>query len=61
MFINLFVALKNGKKAPDNPWGGMTLEWQTSSPPPTLNFNKMPTVKYGPYDYEHYEEVVKSE
>ena len=30
----LLMALKNGKKASENPWGGTTLEWKTSSPPP---------------------------
>jgi hypothetical protein len=39
----------------------MTLEWTVPSPPPLLNFTKIPTVKYGPYDYEHYEEVMNSE
>jgi cytochrome c oxidase subunit I+III len=29
--------IKN-RKAPDNPWGGYTLEWATSSPPPAYNF-----------------------
>lgn len=61
MFGNLFIAMKKGKKAVANPWGGMTLEWSIPSPPPMTNFVKMPTVKYGPYDYEHYEEVMKNE
>ena len=26
--------------AGDNPWGGQTLEWATSSPPPTENFDR---------------------
>ncbi|MCO5251712.1 MAG: cytochrome c oxidase subunit I [Candidatus Kapabacteria bacterium] len=60
MFINLFLGLKNGKKSGNNPWGGMTLEWTVPSPPPLLNFKKIPTVKYGPYEYEHYDEVTKN-
>jgi cytochrome c oxidase subunit 1 len=40
-----------GKKAGDNPWGAKTLEWQTSSPPPTENFHQQPVVTAGPYDY----------
>ncbi len=36
--VNLVVSLKTGKKAPANPWGGSTLEWQTASPPPLYNF-----------------------
>lgn len=61
MFYNIFISIRKGKKAEKNPWGGMTLEWQTESPPPKLNFIKLPTVKYGPYEYEHYEEVMKGE
>jgi len=40
-----------GEKAPDNPWGGKTLEWTTSSPPPHENFYKQPVVTAGPYEY----------
>jgi len=61
MFANLLVALKKGKTASSNPWGSLTLEWQTSSPPPFENFKKHPIVKYGPYDYEHFEEITKNE
>ena len=52
MLVNLFIAHKRGKKASDNPWNGITLEWQTKSPPPLYNFDKMPElVKGGPYNY----------
>lgn len=61
MFGNLFVALKKGAPAPANPWKGITLEWQTSSPPPFENFTYHPEIKYGPYDYEYYDEAVKDE
>ncbi len=30
---------------------GMTLEWQVSSPPPIFNFDRVPTVVGGPYEY----------
>lgn len=53
MFGNLHRAKKRGKKASSNPWGGVTLEWTTPSPPPVENFDTIPTIKYGPYDYEH--------
>jgi cytochrome c oxidase subunit 1 len=36
----------------DNPWGGGTLEWTTTSPPPTHNYKTQPVVTLGPYDYE---------
>src|SRR5690348_17429754 len=57
-------ALKNGKKAPANPWGGATLEWTTVSPPPYYNFHTPPPVSAGPYDgYENmvYDEKIRSE
>lgn len=55
MFTNLIYALKKGKKAVSNPWGGITLEWTTSSPPPLENFEKIPVIEKEPYDYSHYE------
>jgi cytochrome c oxidase subunit 1 len=51
MFFNLIRSLRRGEKAGDNPWGGTTLEWKTSSPPPTENFEEIPTVTTGPYNY----------
>ena len=51
MFVNLFLSLFRGEKAGENPWGGATLEWQISSPPPTENFGKIPVVERGPYEY----------
>ena len=32
-------SLVKGKPAPANPWGATGLEWETSSPPPTHNFD----------------------
>jgi cytochrome c oxidase subunit 1 len=49
IFSNLIYALFKGPKAPDNPWGGKTLEWQIASPPPPEDFEKMPVVKDGKY------------
>ena len=53
MYINLYMGLRNGKKATDNPWGGTTLEWTISSPPILENFKEIPTVTTGPYDHSH--------
>ena len=47
----LLVSLRSKQKATDNPWLGLTLEWQTASPPPLHNFEKQPIPKVGPYDY----------
>jgi cytochrome c oxidase subunit 1 len=52
MIVNLVRGARKGPKAPDNPWGGKTLEWTVPSPPPTLNFDKPPVVPKDPYDYE---------
>lgn len=48
-FGNLIRALFNGKRAESNPWGGVTLEWQVSSPPPVENFSEIPVIKGRPY------------
>ena len=42
--IYLIHSLFAGKKAPANPWGGASLEWQCSSPPPHDNFATTPRV-----------------
>jgi cytochrome c oxidase subunit 1 len=49
--IYLLASLKYGPLAPDNPWGGTTMEWQTSSPPITQNFEEQPVLEHEPYDY----------
>jgi cytochrome c oxidase subunit 1 len=39
------------KPAPENPWRSRGLEWQTASPPPPGNFERVPVVVTGPYEY----------
>ena len=51
MFWNLLSGMRKGKPAGDNPWQATTLEWQTSSPPPLLNFETLPVVSSGPYEF----------
>ena len=51
MVFNLWRGMATGAKAPANPWGGATLEWTTSSPPPHHNFAEEPVITHDPYDY----------
>ncbi len=42
---NLAISLWRGPRAGDDPWDAWTLEWSTTSPPPTYNFETIPTVR----------------
>jgi cytochrome c oxidase subunit 1 len=44
-------SMRYGKLAEDNPWGASGLEWTTTSPPPTFNFDRTPEVTWEAYDY----------
>jgi cytochrome c oxidase subunit 1 len=49
--IYLTWSLKYGAIAGSNPWGAVGLEWNTTSPPPTLNFEETPEVTWDAYEY----------
>ncbi len=49
--FNFVWSLFAGKKAERNPWEANTLEWSAPSPPPHGNFETIPTVHRGPYEY----------
>ena len=42
---NLWVSWRHPVLAGDNPWGGHTLEWATTSPPPAHNFTSLPPIR----------------
>lgn len=56
----LIASLLKGKRAPANPWGGATLEWCCTSPPPFYNFEQPPVVG-DPYDFDNIEWDAESE
>lgn len=50
--VYLVKSLINGKVVGENPWGSLSFEWKTQSPPITENFAVVPEVTHGPYDYD---------
>ena len=48
---NMLASWRHGPLAEANPWRAHTLEWQVSSPPPIFNFDHVPTVVGGPYEF----------
>ncbi len=53
--VSLLRTFRKKPDAPANPWGANTLEWTLPSPPAYYNFDKIPHVTEGPYDYENWE------
>lgn len=43
-FVDAIRSAASDAPAPANPWGASTLEWATSSPPPSYNFLRLPVV-----------------
>ncbi len=48
----LVKSLFTGEKAGANPWGAHGLEWETQSPPITVNFETVPIVTDEVYDFD---------
>ncbi|MBZ5523494.1 MAG: cytochrome c oxidase subunit I [Acidobacteriia bacterium] len=55
--IYFLWSLRYGEIAGPNPWNAKGLEWTTTSPPPTTNFDVIPVVTEEPYNYGDDEEV----
>ncbi|MBW4651997.1 MAG: cytochrome c oxidase subunit I [Kaiparowitsia implicata GSE-PSE-MK54-09C] len=49
--FNVIWSWSKGPKASGNPWNALTLEWTTDSPPIVENWEVLPVVTHGPYDY----------
>ena len=50
--IYFLWSLRYGPIASDNPWHAAGLEWKTTSPPPTFNFEETPVVTWEAYNYD---------
>lgn len=50
--VYLLHSLFKGEQAPNNPWGTLTLDWATTSPPDPHNFHETPIITHGPYDFD---------
>jgi len=57
LIINLVRSRKHGALAGANPWNAPSLEWATSSPPPTYNFRHIPLVTSDNPLWEHREQL----
>ena len=56
-FIYFMWSMRYGPKAGNNPWKAKGLEWETTSPPPTFNFEKTPIVTEEAYNYAEEKEA----
>lgn len=52
-FWVLWRGIRKGEQAPSNPWNGATLEWTLPSPPAAEDFEVIPTITKGPYDFKN--------
>jgi cytochrome c oxidase subunit I len=50
-YFNVIYSWIKGKRASGNPWNALTLEWTTDSPPTIENWEVLPVLTTGPYDY----------
>lgn len=51
LMANLLYSAFRGKTAEKNPWRSLSMEWQTTLPPPITNFKQVPQFPESIYDY----------
>jgi len=53
--LNVVLSLRYGRVAGNDPWDAWTLEWSTTSPPPSYNFEEIPVVhsRRPLWDFKH--------
>jgi heme/copper-type cytochrome/quinol oxidase subunit 1 len=57
---NIVRSVKKGEKVGKDPWGGWSLEWAVTSPPPTPSFAVEPTQYDANEGAEHHETKFES-
>jgi cytochrome c oxidase subunit 1 len=59
---NVYVTMRRGQRAGNDPWDGRTLEWTIPSPPPEYNFATIPTVRArDPFWHDKYVDPLATE
>lgn len=58
---NFIASAIAGEKAPANPWDAKSLEWTLPSPVPSYNFETIPVITGGPYEYGKPEEKLEGQ
>ena len=57
--VNYFYSMFWGRRAEANPWESNSIEFSTPSPIPYYNYETIPTVYRGPYEYSAKDEEVE--
>ncbi|MGB3309095.1 MAG: cytochrome c oxidase subunit I [Nodosilinea sp.] len=50
-YFNVIWSWRSGEEAGPNPWNALTMEWTTDSPPIIENWEVLPVLTHGPYEY----------
>jgi len=55
LVYNMIISGLKGQKAPSDPWGGWSMEWMVTSPPPTPSHDpsNLPNLKFAPEWADH--------